>query len=156
MANPYIVDNQVKVSVILPCDRQTAWTYIGTAEGYSRWFPAECQGEFATGKMIKKSWWWVPDDISTHQILAYQPPESIEYSWEVAKGGRVRYSIEGGRPTIVHIEATYPKTAEGREAQLLDVAPWTFAILNLKSVASGGIDLRHHGPKPIAGPPFID
>ena len=160
MNNPYVIDSnldkKVRVSVLIPCALDKVWEYVGTADGYCRWFPARCEGKFASGQAVTKSWWWDQSDTSEHRILSLVPFNHIEYTWEVAEGGKVRYEVKKGDPTVVTIEATYPETSEGREAQLLDVAPWTFAILNLKSVASGGVDLRHHGPKGFEEPAFID
>lgn len=156
MINPYVVENKVMVSVLLSCDREDAWRLIGTPAGYAEWFPADCRGSFAVGETITQIWWWDRDESSQHKVLAIEPLHYIELQWEVVEGASVRYMIEKEAPTVISIVASYPKTPEGRAAQLLDVAPWTFAILNLKSVASGGIDLRYHGPKPHSGPPFID
>lgn len=156
VANPYLPDNQVTVSALLPCNPQAAWDLIGTPAGYVRWFPTACQGAFEAGSTVEKSWWWSDSDSTRHTIIDLDPPRSITYEWEVIEGAYVQYTVDHDPPTVVTIRASYPNTDDGRAAQLLDVAPWTFAILNLKSIASGGLDLRHHGPSPRTGSPFVD
>ncbi len=156
LANPYLPDTRVTVSALLPCSQQAAWELIGTPAGYVRWFPTTCDGPFERGGVVEKGWWW-PDSGSTrHTIVELRPPSSITYEWEVVDGAVVQYEVQGDSPTTVTIRADYPDTEDGRAAQLLDVAPWTFAILNLKSIASGGVDLRHHGSRPRTGSPLID
>ena len=77
--------------------------------------------------------------------------------WDaVVQGAKVRYSIESENPVVFSVEAIYPKTSEGEGAQLLDIAPWTFALMNLKSVAMGGIDLRNLAFPNPSSDAFID
>jgi hypothetical protein len=94
------------------------------------------------GERITCTWWGGQGGTEEYDILDAQDGVFVEHNWESAPGGRVRYEIESEEPAVVKVESVYPKTAEGKLGQLIDVAPWAFAILNLKSVASGGIDLR--------------
>lgn len=158
MDNPYLVDDTVRVSVVLPIDRADAWTFIATVDGYRRWFPTDCEGRFEVGALVRATWWWGDAGTTEHRVLALEPRRLIEFDWSTVDGSSVRYEIAGGpnRPTVGSIVATYPQTSAGRAGQLLDVAPWTFAALNLKSVASGGIDLRHRGARPDGERAYID
>jgi uncharacterized protein YndB with AHSA1/START domain len=156
LKNPYVTDHQVAVSAVLSCTREEAWEFLGTPAGYARWFPSGCEGTFEAGAEVRKTWWWDDDESTIHAIVKLEPLQAIEYEWEVIEGAVVRYEISDNDPTVATIQATYPGSEDGRAAQLLDVAPWTFAVLNLKSVASGGLDLRYHGPKPATGLPFVD
>ncbi|MEM7035264.1 MAG: hypothetical protein AAF629_37335 [Chloroflexota bacterium] len=145
MQNPYLDDNKIKLRVTLTCDRKTAWHYIGTPEGYAAWFPATCTGTIVKGETIDCTWWWSGSEVETYHILDVQDQQYVEINWEhVAAEAKVRYTLEGNNPAVFYLEATYAKSEVGREAQLLDIAPWSFATLNLKSVAAGGVDLRNH------------
>lgn len=155
--NPYLSDGRVTVSAHLPCSRDEAWELIGTPDGYTRWFPAGCTGPFEVGAEVEKTWWWSSAERSSHSVVGFEPTRFIEFSWEIVDGAVARYQVEPGEPTVVSIIASYPESPAGRDAQLLDVAPWTFALLNLKSVASGGVDLRQRDQRnPAVGLPFID
>ena len=142
MKNPYVIDNIIRIRVVLPCNRKEAWEFIGTAEGYARWFPETCSGSMVKGEKITCTWWGGEEGTDRYEILDAEEGVFVEHNWETAPGGRVRYEIESDDPAVVRVEATYPRTTEGKSGQLIDVAPWAFAILNLKSVASGGVDLR--------------
>ena len=96
----------------------------------------------AKGEKITCTWWGHQNETEEYEIIDTQEGVFVEHNWETAPGGRVRYEIESNKPTVIKVEAVYPKTPEGKHGQLIDVAPWAFAILNLKSIASKGADLR--------------
>ena len=156
MENPYLVDNSIRLKVVLSCPKEAVWNLIGTCEGYVTWFPTSCTGIFEKGKTIQCGWWGSEPD-EEHRILEIKKGHYVEMDWDaVAQGAKVRYSIESENPVVFSLEATYPKTSEGEDAQLLDIAPWTFALMNLKSVVMGGIDLRNLAFPNSSSDAFID
>lgn len=156
MDNPYLVgETLIRIQLALPCSKDRAWGLIVTQSGYAEWFPQEVTGEMVAGSVIQMTWWYQDSPVEDYTILGCQDGTYLEHNWETAPGGKVRYRIEGEDPVVFTLEATYPEGEIGRQGQLLDLAPWSFATMNLKSVASGGPDLRFRGDRP-RGDAYLD
>lgn len=152
MNNPHIVNNVIKLRVVLPCSKESVWRLIATPEGLASWFPPSCRGVIAKDEIIEFA--WMNDSAYTFRVLELENGHFMEMEW--IKGAKVRYSIDRENPVVVTIEATYPQTSEGKEQQLIEIAPWAFEITNLKSIAVGGVDLRSHDSKFSWRDGFID
>lgn len=152
MKNPHIIDSTIRLRIVLPCSKEIVWNLIATPEGLASWFPQSCKGTVAKGKTIEFG--WADNSIDTYKILDLVNGRFMEM--ELVNGAKVRYSIDRENPVVVTIEATYPQTIEGKQQQLIDVAPWAFYLTNLKSVTSGAIDLRNNNPKLSWRDAFLD
>lgn len=140
MENPYLLENVTRLRITLTCGNEEAWKLIGTPKGLSRWFPRDCRGRIAPGESLE--FIWGEDDSDRFEILNVDEGTAWEMEWEAGGRGRVLYTIESEDPVIFTLGVKYADTEEGRRWQLIELAPWSFYLTNLKSVSGGGKDLR--------------
>lgn len=150
--NPYVNGNDTILKIFLPVETSRAWELVATPQGTSSWFPKACLGQIAEGETVEFQWDSSKPD--KFKVLKVEPGKYWEMSW--VEGGKVRYAIKDENPVVFTLEVSYPATPTGREAQELEVAPWSFLLANLKSIALGGPDLRSRNPSPIWKEGFID
>ena len=89
MENPYLVDNSIRLKIVLSCPKEAVWNLIGTCEGYVTWFPTSCTGSFEKGKTIHCGWWGSEPD-GEHRILEIKKGHYVEMG-----SGLVRKIREG-------------------------------------------------------------
>jgi uncharacterized protein YndB with AHSA1/START domain len=153
--NPYIKENLTVLKVFLPVRADKAWELISTPKGIFSWFPKACLGQIVEGETLEFQ--WDSSNPDKFKVLQVVPNQYWEMEWVVAdQGGKVRYGIKADNSIVFTLEVTYPRNPTGKEAQDSEVAPWSFMLANLKSIASGGPDLRSHHPSPIWKEGFID
>ena len=114
MENPYLVDNSIRLKIVLSCSKEAVWNLIGTCEGYVTWFPTSCTGTFEKGKIIHCGWWGSEPD-EEHRILDIKKGHYVEMDWDaVVQGAKVRYSIESEDPVVFFWRQPIPRHQKER------------------------------------------
>lgn len=140
LEKPYLLGNVTRLKMALPCSNQDAWNLVGRVEGLSAWLPVSCKGRVSIGETLEFG--WTSGNPDRYRVLDVKEGVFWEMDWQAGGPGRVRYSLRGEDAVIFELEVTYDNSEEGRNWQLLEVAPWAFYLSNLKSVAMKGLDLR--------------
>lgn len=146
MAIPFLQGNRTTLKVPIYAPLEAVWNLLATPEGLARWFALGCEGDIEEDREFRLVWSPNPreGEISSHRVTVWEPPKKFGFTWPA-----VQLTFELSRHntvTILKLTCSYMGGNETvAELQIEELAGWTLHLLNLKSIAEGGIDLRTPG-----------
>jgi len=126
--------------MILPVGKKKAWRLITSHRGICSWFPAHLEGKIEAGEQLRFDW---RGERSENYKVLYLGPKHSSFRLQQSVGVKVSIYLHG-RLTTLTLEVEYPGTPKAKRDQASEVARWAFFLVDLKSVALGGPDLRNN------------
>ena len=139
--------------VLLDISMVEAYRYAATADGITKWFIGKAvytapggrvrAGDELIEKGDKYEWDWVYKDFGVKgEVLEANGKDYVEFTFGSNAKFNIRLSMVDGRVLFMLTQESLPDNPMAEEAHINCYVCWTLFVMNLKSVAEGGKDLR--------------
>lgn len=148
--------------VLLDISMVEAYRYAATADGIAKWFIGKAvytapdgrvkAGDETAEKGDKYEWDWVYKELVLKgEVLEANLPDKhgeaggkafIEFTFGDTAKFSIRLSMVDGRVLFMLTQESLPDNPMPEESHINCYVCWTLFVMNLKSVAEGGKDLR--------------
>ena len=132
--SPYLQESLTKLKIILPVGKTLAWKLIATPKGITSWLLKKCLGDFTPKSDLIFTW---PEGTTERVRVVYVGAKHSSLQLDRENQSRLRFYLHG-RMTTLTFEVEYRRCKRWRQLQASELAPWTFSLANLKSIALGG------------------